>query len=85
MLGLFRGLVVCCSHLFHFTPETLEALFRLGAEKSNSPDAQGVIKVLLRAFLASSKTVKIHVKSVRRALGGGKYILSVLFLLDWRH
>lgn len=51
-----------CSHLFHFTPEA-KALFRLGAEKSNSPDAQGVIKVLLRAFLASSKTVKIHVKS----------------------
>lgn len=27
----------------------------LGAEKSNSPGAQGVIKVLLRAFLASPK------------------------------
>lgn len=59
---LFRGLVVCSSHWFHFTPKA-RALFRLGAEKSNSPDAKGIIKVLLRAFLASSKTVKIHVKS----------------------
>lgn len=39
----------------------------LGAEKSNSPGAQGVIKVLLHAFLASPKKKQQSLVKVRQS------------------
>lgn len=64
-----------------------ELFFLLGAEKSNSPGAQGVIKVLLHAFLASPKRKSKAPWKVRQNIcsaSGGRdsFFISLFSLQD---
>lgn len=69
--------------LFHLTIQrSSQPSFPLGAEKSNSPGAQGVIKVFLHAFLASPKSLVKSKTEHLKCFGERNSFNSFFFLWD---